>query len=44
VFDYSIQQCGIEIFPYQDHGEEVEEKTRDEGKIRRSRSRAISRR
>jgi hypothetical protein len=32
VFDYSIQQCGIEIFPYQDHGEEVEEKTRDEGK------------
>jgi hypothetical protein len=28
VFDYSIQHYGIEGFPYQDHGEEVEEKTR----------------
>jgi hypothetical protein len=35
VFGYSTQQCGIEISPYQDHGEEVEEKTRDEGKTRR---------
>jgi hypothetical protein len=28
VFDYPIQHLDIEIFPYQDHGEEVEEKTR----------------
>jgi hypothetical protein len=36
-FDYPIQQYDIEVFPYQDHGKEVEEKTRDEGKTRRSR-------
>jgi hypothetical protein len=28
IFDYPIQQYDIEVFPYQDHGEEVEEKTR----------------
>jgi hypothetical protein len=27
-FDYPIQHYDIEVFPYQDHGEEVEEKTR----------------
>jgi hypothetical protein len=27
-FDYPIQQYDIEAFPYQDHGEEVEEKIR----------------
>jgi hypothetical protein len=27
-FDYPIQHYGIEVFPYQDHEEEVEEKTR----------------
>jgi hypothetical protein len=27
----------VEVFPYQDHGEEVEEKTRVEGKTRRKR-------
>jgi hypothetical protein len=27
-FDYSIHQYDIEVFPYQDHGEEVEGKTR----------------
>jgi hypothetical protein len=27
-FDYPIQQYDIEVFPYQDHGEEVEEKIR----------------
>jgi hypothetical protein len=26
-FDYPIQQYDMEVFPYQDHGEEVEEKT-----------------
>jgi hypothetical protein len=29
-------------FPYQDHGEYVEENIRDEGKIRRTRTRAKS--
>jgi hypothetical protein len=27
-FDYPIQQYDIEVFPYQNHVEEVEEKTR----------------
>jgi hypothetical protein len=31
--DYPNQHYVIEVFPYQDHGEEVEEKTRVEGKI-----------
>jgi hypothetical protein len=33
-FDYPLQHYDIEVFPYQDHGEEVEEKTRVEGKTR----------
>jgi hypothetical protein len=28
IFDYPIQHYGIEVFPYQDHGEEVEKKRR----------------
>jgi hypothetical protein len=31
----------IEVFPYQDHGEEVEEKTRVEGKTRRKRRQGV---
>jgi hypothetical protein len=27
-YHYSIQHYGVEVFPYQDHGEGVEEKTR----------------
>jgi hypothetical protein len=27
-FDYPIQQYDIEAFPYQEHGEEVKDKTR----------------
>jgi hypothetical protein len=43
-FDYPIQQIWHRSFPYQDHGEEVEEKTRVEGKTRRKRRPGVKRR
>jgi hypothetical protein len=40
-FDYPNPTIWHRSFPYQDHGEEVEEKTRVEGKTRRKRRQGV---